>query len=128
MREIKFRAKDIDTKEWRYGYYTMVPEPSEEDYYPLHYIENCDNDDFKRCVYIVDPNTVGQYTGINDKNGKELYEGDFVQGPYTFRETLGYIIFKNGFFCVEERNGLCSFLTHFYEKIEEKDRVSRICN
>jgi hypothetical protein len=63
IRVIKFRGKRIDTKEWVYGHYVGDSLG--------HQIVTKDGS-----CWIVDPKTVGQFTGLVDKNGKEIFEGD----------------------------------------------------
>lgn len=67
MREIKFRALRTDGKGWVYGFYCNIQEKE-------HYIlEPC----ALGLVWTeVTPETVGQFTGLRDKNGKDIYEGD----------------------------------------------------
>lgn len=69
MRPIKFRGKRVDNGEWIYGYLLVV-----DRCYQIHW----QNEDGAPWWADVDPATVGQFIGMLDRTGREVYEGDVV--------------------------------------------------
>lgn len=100
MREILFRAKCKEPYAWAYG----VPYKHDcQSFFIPYFIENCPQD----CSpFPLNEDTLGQFTGLTDKNGKKIFEGDIVQGTIVsaWNKSLircEVVYNKDGFIAVE---------------------------
>lgn len=97
MREILFRGKRKFNGEWVYGWsycddddYCAIIEKDQSKLHPLDQLTvQKDIDQFDGQVTRVIPETVGQWTGMTDKNGKKIFEGDIVHYDIHYSRPVG---------------------------------------
>lgn len=114
MREILFRGKRVDNGMWVFGFYIenelfdggLEPSiiPVDEKGAALY------DDDGYNIEIKVNPKTVGQYTGLADKNGRKVFEHDIIKAYDPLNETsfIGVVKFCEGSFYICDTD-FCSY-------------------
>jgi uncharacterized phage protein (TIGR01671 family) len=91
MREIKFRGFNRKNNVWLYGFY--LQNRGAHFIVPDEFADGKSWDDYE-----IDPATLGQYTGLKDRNGREIYEGDILHDHFCNNRYV--VLFDGGSFDV----------------------------
>ena len=150
MREILFRGKRVDNGEWIEGGYaenggkTFIIVrtryiPDTRDWDTVEYYEN--NPCYHLSMIEVDPETVCQYTGLTDKNGRKIFEWDIItyqhdndDCPFPNKDTkrrVGRVYFqefRSCFAVAEGRNGSDMINQDLFKYVQNGNRVEVIGN
>ena len=105
IREVIFRGKRTDNGKWKCG---DLLSPNEFNAIPhIVYIDYLNEyGDIGEISTPVIPETVGQYTGLTDKNGVKIFEGDIVTGYFNHEKIVGYIFYGGNAQFFIQRDGI----------------------
>lgn len=107
MREILFRGKRTDNGKWVYGSFIpdMLKALEERDILD-GFIKPFGRTKEERLMVDVERETVGQFTGLYDKNDKKIFEGDIITGWFNHKKIVGYIFYGGNARFFVQRDGM----------------------
>lgn len=119
MREILFTGKRVDNGEWVEGFYVFVPEHYKPEMSRKSYIVSINNGFFFEVI----PETVRQYIGMTDKNGKKIFEGSIIEtrvfgAMATDKHKKYLVVFDNGTYFAQWSIGERKFSAYMNETWE----------
>ena len=117
MREILFKAKRKDNGEWVEGLpgYDINGKITEIEVYKK--VFDCR-------IYEIDPNTLCQFTGLTDKNGKKIWENDVV----IYDKFVGYVVFKKCQYIIKWINNENLRDDLYFWATNRKSLIWRVCD
>jgi len=128
MREILFRAKREDNGEWVCGYYVHLPDAAGV----VHILHvPAKNPDERNNAYYINSETLGQYTGLTDKNGTKIFEGDIVEYETGKKVRIGRVFFSDfraSFSVTAGKNGSARINNDLFNYIQSRNSVIVIGN
>ena len=100
MREILFRGKQIDNGEWVYGVPVKATSIDESEMLIIKSVFDCEEYACRGCDFEpVVLESIGEFTGLTDKNGKKIFEGDYWIDTDDGENDIFVVEFRNGQFC-----------------------------